>query len=80
MSEVNLENLSKKELIGIIKNIKEEYPDIKIKLLVDKNLILIYDKINNKQNQIENQIENQNKTSDKKSTQCVDFNHLNFII
>ncbi len=68
MSEVNLENLSKKELIGIIKTIKEEHPDIKIKLLVDK--------INNKQNQIENQ----NKTSDQKPTQYVDFNHLNFII
>ncbi len=70
MSEVNLENLSKKELIGIIKNIKEEHPEIKIKLLVDNNLN------NNKQTQSKND----NLNSDKINVQNIDFNHLNFII
>lgn len=70
MSEINLESLTKKELIEIIRNMKKEYPEIKIKLLVDNNLN------NNKQTQSKND----NLNSDKINVQNIDFNHLNFII
>lgn len=71
MSEINLENLSKKELIAIIKNIKEEHPEIKIKLLVDNNLdkkILDINKLDNKQN------------NTSTNYPVYDFSHINFII